>query len=119
MVNWHGVLHTSGVIVTKLTGLAVAVSETVPKPVKGIRIPLERQTKNLHDIEVNSTRIKDTVDSLNYLRSIRARMRMDLRKSKDDSLKHKIFKINCEIRDLNTRLGNLKDEKRSYDKDEN
>ena len=61
------------------------------------------------DIEVNSTRIEDTEDSLRELRSRRARM----------SDKHKIFKINCAIGELNTRLGNLKDEKRSYDKDEN
>ena len=61
------------------------------------------------DIEVNGTRIEDTEDSLRELRSRRARM----------SDKHKIFKINCAIGELNTRLGNLKDEKRSYDKDEN
>ena len=52
------------------------------------------------DIEGNSTRIRETVDSLNKLKSRRARM----------SDKHKIFKINREIGELNTRLGNLKDE---------
>ena len=53
------------------------------------------------DIEGNSTRIRETVDSLDKLRSRRARM----------SDKHKIYKINCEIGDLNFRLGSLKDER--------
>ena len=53
------------------------------------------------DIEVNSTRIEDIEDSLRELRSRRARM----------SDKHKIFKINCAIGELNTRLGNLREEK--------
>ena len=51
------------------------------------------------DIEVNSTRIEDIEDSLRELRSRRARM----------SDKHKIFKINCAIGELNTRLGNLRE----------
>ena len=52
---------------------------------------------------MTDTRIRETVDSLRKLRSRRARM----------SDKHKIFKINCEIGELNFRLGNLIDERDS------
>ena len=76
MVNWRGVLHTSGRILSNL---------------------LDNHDR---DIDVNSTRIGETLYSLRKLQSRRARM----------SDKHKIFKINREIGELNTRLGNLKDE---------
>jgi len=85
MVNWRGVLHTSGRI---------------------LRFLLDNHDR---DIEVNSTRIEDTEDSLRELRSRRARI----------SDKHKQFKINYAIGELNTRLGNLKDEKEELDEDEN
>ena len=63
------------------------------------------------DIELNSIRIEDIEGSLRELRSVRASIL--------PSEKHKLFKINYDIGELNTKLGNLKDEKRSYDKDEN
>ena len=80
MVNWRGVLHTSGRILGAILN----------------------PTNHDRDIEVNSKRIeyRDTMIRLRKLRSRRA----------STSDKHKKYKINWEIHDCNTRLGELKDE---------
>ena len=61
------------------------------------------------DIEVNSTRIEDIEDSLRELRSVRA----DIPRSE----KHKRFKINYDIGELNTKLDNLREEREELNED--
>ena len=80
MVNWRGVLHTSGRILGAILN----------------------STNHDRDIEVNSKRIeyRDTMIRLRKLRSRRA----------STSDKHKKYKINWEIHECLHRLGELKDE---------
>ena len=57
------------------------------------------------DIELIRGRIEDIEDSLAELRSIRPRYRND---------KHKLFKINYDIGELNNKLKNLREERDSF-----